>query len=71
MPTRMNCKERRETRREQAESRQEERDQRGDAGQLLHLEQRGFGHCKEAQGLRAKLSGGVVGPIEGSLEKED
>ena len=71
MPTRMNWKERRATRREQAEARQEDRKQRGDAGQLRHLEQLGFGDCKEAQGLRAKLSGGAPGPIEGTLEVEE
>jgi hypothetical protein len=71
MPTRMNWKERRATRREDAEFRQGERKQRGDAGQLRHLEQLGFGECKEAQGLRTKLSGGAPGPIEGTLEVEE
>lgn len=56
--------------REEAVARRFERDSRGDAGQLLYLEERGFGHCKEAQGLRAKLSGGEVGPIVGTLHKE-
>ncbi|KKM06898.1 hypothetical protein LCGC14_1739420 [marine sediment metagenome] len=61
----------RDRRRADAEQRQEERTQRGDAGQLLLLEERGFGDCKEAQGLRIKLSGGPPGPFEGILEVEE
>jgi hypothetical protein len=67
----MNWKERRATRREDAEFRQGERKKRGDAGQLLHLEQLGFGDCKEAQGLRMKLSGGAPVSITGELEVEE
>jgi hypothetical protein len=71
MPTRMNWKERRAVRLEQAEARQAERTQRGDAGQLRRLESLGFGDCKEAQGLRTKLSGGAPVPITGELEVEE
>ena len=61
----------RERRRDEATARDEERAARGDAGQLRHLEQRGFGECKEAQGLRAKLLGGTMVPITGELEVEE
>ncbi len=71
MPSRMNCRARRDVRREQAEARQEERNQRGDAGQLRHLESLGFGECKEAQSLRMKLLGGTPVPITGELEVEE
>ena len=71
MPTRMNWSGRREVRREQAEARQEERTNRGDAGQLRHLESLGFGECKEAQSLRLKLLGGTPVPITGELEVEE
>ncbi len=71
MPTRMNWKERRAVRLEQAGARQEERSNRGNAGQLRHLEQLGFGECKEAQGLRTRLSGGAPVPITGELEVEE
>lgn len=62
---------RREDRRRDAVERQEERAARGDAGQLRHLEQRGFGECKEARGLRVKLSGGAPVPVTGELEVEE
>jgi hypothetical protein len=71
MPTRMNWTGRRELRLEQAKARQEERTQRGDAGQLMRLESLGFGECKEAQGLRAKLSGGDPVAMTGELEVEE
>lgn len=61
----------RERRREEAEDRLEERTQRGDAGQLRYLEQRGFGECKEARALRIKLSGGAPEPMTGALEVEE
>jgi hypothetical protein len=62
---------RKDQRRDESDARQEERAARGDAGQLRRLEQQGFGDCKEAQGLRIKLSGGAPGPIEGALELEE
>ena len=71
MPTRMKWKERCQARREAALERQEERNQRGDAGQLMHLEQRGFGECAEAKRLRKKLFGGDPVVPEGTLEKEE
>lgn len=71
MPTRMKFKERRVQRQEEAVSRQEAREQRGDAGQLMRLEHRGFGECKEAERLRKKLSGGNPVPPEEAPEKEE
>jgi hypothetical protein len=62
---------RRDDRRAAADERQEERAARGDAGQLRHLEQRGFGECKEAKGLRIKLSGGTPVAVTGELEVEE
>ena len=61
----------RERRRNEAAARDEERAARGDAGQLRHLEQRGFGECKEAKGLRIKLSGGTPVAVTGELEVEE
>lgn len=60
-----------ERRRVDADERQAARTARGDAGQLRHLEERGFGSCKEASRLRAKLSGGDPEPIVGVLETEE
>lgn len=71
MTTRMKFRVRRTVRREEAEERQEERSNRGDAGQLRHLESQGFGECKEAQGLRTKLSGGALVPTTDELEAEE
>jgi len=59
MPTRMKFKERRAIRRNEAAGRQQEREQRGDAGQLKRLEQQGFGECREAKRLRQKLAKGA------------
>ena len=58
-------------RRENAASLQAEREARGDAAQLRHLEERGFGNCKEASRLRVRLSGGDPEPIVGVLEVEE
>jgi hypothetical protein len=38
--------------------------------QLMRLEERGFGSCKEAQRLRVKLSGGEPETIKCALDKE-
>lgn len=51
----MGSRARREERRLQALERQASRENRGDAGQLRRLEQRGFGECREATRLRQKL----------------
>jgi len=69
MPTRKNFKENRNRRREEAQERAESRAGRGDAGQLRHLEERGFGECRESQRLRKKLQGGKPKPPEQSPEK--
>lgn len=70
MPSRKNWKERRNQRREDANRRQQNREQRGDAGQLMRLEQRGFGECVEAKRLREKLSGGDPVVPEVAPERE-
>jgi len=70
MTTRMSFPERRELRRKEAEARQVEKDQRGDAGQLRHLESNGFGDCKEARRLRIALLGGEPEAIEIAPDKE-
>jgi hypothetical protein len=70
MPTRKNCRERREQRKVDAESRQGDRQARGDAGQLMHLESQGFGDCKEARRLREKVSLGEPGVPNEPLDKE-
>ena len=44
-----------EIRRQEAQERAEAREKRGDRTQLQHLEQRGFGECREAQRLRKRL----------------
>lgn len=65
MPTTKNFKSNRTRRHEEALARQEERAGRGDAGQLLRLESRGFAECAEAKALRKKLSGGEpIPPVE-------
>ncbi len=56
MPTRMKFRERRIERQEFAAKSAEEREKRGDSGQLAHLESAGHGHCREADKLRKKLS---------------
>ena len=55
MSTRRNFKERIKVRKDSAEARAATRAKRGDAGQLAHLEQLGFGESKEAKRLREKL----------------
>ena len=45
------------TKREEAIARSEEREIRGDAGQLARLIERGHGHCKEAKRLWHKIEG--------------
>ena len=55
MPTRKNFPDRVKARREEAATRQAERNVRGDAGQLNHLKQRDLGECREAQRLQKKL----------------
>ena len=67
MPTRMKFKERRAERATNVATLVEEREKRGDTGQLLRLEANGHGHCQEAEKLRKKL--GKVGPIEGELQE--
>ncbi len=62
MTTRMQFKKRLIERREFAARLAEEREQRGDAGQLARLEARGHGHCQEAEKLRQKLN--RPGPLE-------
>lgn len=54
--TRRNFRDRRQARREAAEERAADRAKRGDAGQLMRLEQRGFGESREAERLRKKLA---------------
>lgn len=56
MPTRKNTLSRINARRKKAEERVEARAKLGDAGQLAKLEKAGFGHTKEANRLRKKLS---------------
>ncbi len=56
MPSRMNFRSRRKKRQEDAVEMAAEREKRGDAGQLSHLEAAGHGHCKEADRLRKKLN---------------
>ena len=56
MPTRMNFRERRTERQEFAAKSAEEREKRGDPGQLARLESEGHGHCREATKLRKKLN---------------
>jgi len=51
----MKQREAKENRRMFAELRQQERDERGDFGQLEKLEAEGHGHCREAVRLRIKL----------------
>ncbi len=46
---------RRAERRTEATERQLVREELGDAGQLLKLESAGYGECKEAKRLRARL----------------
>jgi len=46
---------RRAERRTEATERQLVREELGDAGQLLKLESAGYGKCKEAKRLRARL----------------
>lgn len=58
MAARKNFPERREARRQEAATRQAERDARGDANQLNHLKQRGLGECREAKRLQKKLEQG-------------
>ncbi len=55
MTTRMNFQGRRTERQEFAAKSAEEREKRGDAGQLARLEADGHGHCQEAVKLRGKL----------------
>lgn len=71
MPTRMRCRGRRDERRLAAEQRQEDRNLRGDAGQLMRLQHLGFGECEEARRLHLKLSGGNPVTPSGVLEKEE
>jgi hypothetical protein len=47
---------RRSERQEEAEARQKARNARSDAEQLRLLEEKGHGHCREAQRLREKLN---------------
>lgn len=68
--TRRNFRDRRQARREAAEERAADRAKRGDAGQLMRLEQRGFGECAEAKRLRKKLSGGDPVVPDVAPEKE-
>jgi len=45
-----------DTRRAEAKLRNEIRVKRGDAVQLIHLKEKGHGHCKEAARLASKLA---------------
>ena len=61
MATRMKFRGRRAERRELAAKNSEEREKRGDAGQLARLESYGHGHGREAERLRKKLN--KIGPV--------
>lgn len=54
---RANFPHRREQRKREAAARQAERDKRGDKAQLDKLIKLGYGHCKEAKRLEAKING--------------
>jgi len=55
MASRMNFPKRVDSRRAEAKLRNEERAKRGDAGQLKRLTDKGYGSCKEAMKLSARL----------------